>query len=83
MRLGEPFGEIDDVISYTNGTSFGVLGPKFSATMLSPIVARWFLAPRALAASARLARAIENVPRGYQEGDILVTFWSWEIGFPR
>ncbi len=33
MILGELFGEIDDVISYTSGTSFGVLGPKFSATM--------------------------------------------------
>ena len=33
---------------------------------------RWFRAPRALATSARLARAIENVPCGDQEGDFLV-----------
>ena len=33
---------------------------------------RWFRAPRALATSARRARAIENVPCGDQEGDFLV-----------
>jgi len=70
--VGKLFGEIDDVLFYaTNGVrGLEKLRTPDVAAFLGTV--RWFRAPRALATSARRARAIENVPCGDQEGDFLV-----------